>query len=578
MGKIQINCCKGIKQTLTADYVVVGVGLAGSVLVGRLSEDHENSVIGIEAGNNNIYDEPINNSVFTGVEYGLTIYYYPEYFWQQHPMPNGSLQGPQPEHPQNSDTATAINCSLIPLKQTTTIVGDYTTGRILGGGSSINGEQYVRGTTELYRKWAEVGGPQWSPENVTHNFVELENYIGMTPDPSVHGYNGPMRIRQAPVVPTDMSQKFVRAVTNATGIPEIPDDDYNNPATPIGPFNRWELFQKPNGNRASAATDFLGPDVVNSEGRGVNGRRILLLLKTLSDRLIWDTSTSPPTAKGIRVISNGISVKVYARKKVILCQGIHSAELLQRSGVGPAKLLTCLGIPVILDNPNVGRNWTNQLLVPVTFNANPTDIGLPPNDPAALYTGGAFLPPLLSSDDPKLRGYQFIGAWLQPTASTPNQFQFLLSYLQPRSLGVIRIQSTDPTAISLVDNNYLGNPHDLEAFMVAFQVYVKKIAIALHAIDPKYEIVSPTLAQIDDPIQLQQYIIANYDHTHHWMGSNRMAKNEDEGVADGYGNILGLQNVMVVDNSLSPHENDGNTAGPIFVMAYIIANYLLGRS
>jgi choline dehydrogenase len=576
MGKIELTCKKGKTKILTSDYVVVGVGLAGSVMVGKLSGDLETSVIGIEAGNNNIYDEPIKNSVFAGVEYGLPNNYFPEYFYQQRPVPNGSLSGPQPEYPKNTPTATAINCSLIPINQTVDTVGDYTTGRILGGGSSINGEQYVRGTSSLYQEWAAIGGPQWSPQNATNGFVALENYHGLTSDREVHGYDGPVSIRQAPVEATDMSKKFVQAVTQATGLPQIPDDDYNNPATPLGPFNRWELFQKPSGERESAATAFLGPKVINSKGRGIKGRRILLLLKTLSNKLIWDSKTSPPTAKGIRVISNGRSIDVYARKRVILCQGIHSAELLQRSGVGPKDLLTCLGIPVIYDNPNVGRNFTNQILVPVVFNANPNDIGLPPNDLAALYTGGAFLPPLLPDDNPNLRGYQLIGAWIPASSANPNQFSILLSYLQPKSRGVLRIQSTDPTAVSLVDNNYLGDPRDMEAFVAAFQVYVKNIAIALASIDPTYVLVAPTMDQINDTTQLQQYIIANFNHTHHWMMSNRMGQTHS--VVDGFGNVLGVNNLTIVDNSSSPHISDGNTAAPVFLMAYTIANHLLGKS
>lgn len=561
MGKL-----KQCGNRYIADYVIVGTGLAGSVLAGRLTEDLKTSVIAIEGGVYDINELPIRDPIFAGVEYGLPTLYFPEYFWQQRPVPNGSLSQP-------TWSTTPIHCSNIPINQTATTVGDYTTGRLLGGGSSINGMQYVRGSPGLYQIWAQFG-LQWSVPNVERNFVALENYHGLTPVPNLHGFNGPVSIRQAPVDPTTMAVKFVQAVTDATGLPRIPDDDYNNPLTNLGPFERWELFQKPDKLRESAATAFLGPTVLDSQGNGLNGRHLKVLFKTLSDRIIWDPVKK--VALGVKAIFNGQTIEVFARKKVIICQGNYSSDLLQRSGIGPTDLLSCLGIDIIQANPNVGKNWTNQTFVTIVFTANPADPGLPPNDPQALYTGGAFLPPLLPSDNPNLRGYQLIGANIPAIPNVnPNLFVFLLVYLQPKSLGTIRIQSTDPTRVSLVDNNYFGDPRDLEAYVAGIQTYVTSIATALHQIDPTYNLISPPPGILNDPTALADFVIGDFNHTHHWMGSNRMANSIDQGVVDGFGNVFGVTDLMVVDNSISPHISDGNTAGPIFVLAYTIANYLL---
>ncbi|WP_204348881.1 GMC family oxidoreductase N-terminal domain-containing protein, partial [Serratia marcescens] len=54
-----------------------------------------------------------------------------------------------------------------------------------------------------------------------------------------------------------------------------------------------------------------------------------------------------------------------ATRSVILSAGaIHSPAILQRSGIGPAALLTLLGLPVIADLP-VGENLLDHPMMPL---------------------------------------------------------------------------------------------------------------------------------------------------------------------------------------------------------------------
>lgn len=556
------------KEKYVADYVIIGVGTAGCLLARKLTDDYKTSVIGIEAGLNNIDTVPIHNSLYAGAQYGLPTNYYPQYFYAQKPVNNGSLTYNEPPVPTN-----LINGSNIPITQTETTIGDYTTGRILGGGSAINGEQYVRGTAAFYDEWARITGDErWSAKNATKTFVELENYLGLTPNKKVHGYHGDIHIRQTPHPPTTMAIKLSQAITNATGLSQITLNDYNNPDTPLGPFTAWELFQKPDTTRCSSPVAFLGPEIMDQQGHGVNCRKLLILFKASANKIIWDGNR----AIGVDAIVNGKSESIYAREKVIVCLGIHSAEFLQRSGIGPKSLLDALNIKTIFDNPNVGRNWNNQTLVPIAFTANPKDNALPTDDPAALYTGGAFLPPVLPQDNPDLRGFQIMGyGQNQVGAETNGQLNLLLIMLQPHSLGTIRIQSSDPVQVSLVDNNYLNDPngYDLQSYVLAFQKYIQPIATALAAIDPDYQLISPTAF---DTESLQNYIMSTFDHTHHWRGSNSMRKSlEDGGVVDPTGNVFGVKDLVVCDNSVIPLMSDGNTCAPVYLTAAIIAKHLI---
>jgi len=561
-------------NTYEADYVVLGCGLAGSVMASKLSDDYKYSVIAIEGGNNNITDVPIADSAYAGIQYGLANSYFPEYFWQQKPVPNGSLGtfcnkcGMKCDN----DVSNCINGSCISKTPSETTTGDYTTGKILGGGTSINGQQYVRGTNALYDQWAAIGGSQWSASNALNIFKQIENYNGATSNPSAHGYTGPLDVRQTPVIPTTMAEKFATAVSNATGVPVLTDNDYNNPSTPFGSFTKWQLMQNPDTTRESSATAYLYPEAMDLCGHGVDGRRLLVLFKSYANKIIWHKKhhNSTPRAIGVRIIKNGISMDLYARKKIIVSLGIHSSEFLHRSGVGPKPLLESLHIPTTFENPNVGIKYVNQLLAPAVFSANPDDVGISEADPQSLYTGGAFLPSLIPEDDVAKRGYQLIGA-----CPCPGTFLAMLIPLQPHSLGTVRAQSTDPFTVSLADNNYFGNPLDMKGFVAGFQTYIKNIAVSLAAIDPLYQLLEPSAEIIDDDEALQSYIIGCFNHTHHWMSSNIMAQSAADGVVDGYGNVFGVKDLVIVDNTIAPIMSDGNTSAPIYLLSNVIANKII---
>lgn len=208
----------------TFDYIVVGTGPAGAVIAKTLTDDKKTSVLVLEAGENNDKDKPISDSRFAPE---LEEEFFAKYFWQG--------EG-------------------VPLPGVDNRTFEWTTGRLSGGGSSINGEQYVRPTPYVLRDWEMLLGPLWSPEQAIQSFKQLEKFHGKTNSPEFHGYNGRLNIRQAPLNPPNMTKKLVSAIEQATGFNKILD--YNDPLTPIGPFTRWQLFQKNNGQRESSSTAF----------------------------------------------------------------------------------------------------------------------------------------------------------------------------------------------------------------------------------------------------------------------------------------------------------------------------------
>ncbi|NQF15946.1 GMC family oxidoreductase [Brevibacillus sp. HB1.3] len=521
---------------ITFDYIVVGTGPAGSVIAKKLTDDKKTSVLVLEAGENNDRDTPISDSTFA---LELEEMYLPQYFWQGEGVPQEKVNERSFE---------------------------WTTGRLLGGGSSINTQQYVRPTSAVFQQWEKLLGPLWSPKNATRTFRKMENYNGKTNNKEVRGYKGLIDIRQAPENPTPMSKKLVSAIEKATGFRKILD--YNDPKTPLGPFTRWQLFQQPNGQRESASTAFLSSDIMTTAGQGVNGRKLQVFFKSTVLRVLFKNKR----AIGVEFLKEGKRVRAYSRKKVIISAGIHSSQLLMLSGIGPAKMLKDEGIPVVFANPHVGKGLRNHTLNFAEFSANPKDNPLPEDDPNALFTGGAFLPDPTPGSNKTRRAVQLIGI------GSKGKLTIAILFLKPKSRGSIKIQSNDPLKIVLADEGYLHNPADLEAVKNCYKVYIKKIATQLAAIDRSYRLISPTLDIINNNRKLEEFIKNNFDHNHHEQGALRMAPLSKGGVVDSYGQVHGVKDLIVADDSIIPFTVDGNTSAPAYLIGNTIAQQLVKQN
>ena len=519
---------------LEFDYIIIGSGPAGTIMAKMLSDNKKNSVLLLEAGGNHDQNDAIKNSEHA---FELEEKYYPQFFWQGLGIPQPGVDGHSFE---------------------------WTTGRLLGGGSSINGEQYVRPTAGVLNEWESLLGPRWSYDKAVEFFKKIENYNGATTNPPARGEQGPIDIRLVEESP--VAEQLVEAIEKATLIPKILD--YNDPNTPMGPFISWQLYQNPNGERESASTAFLS-DIMNEKGKGVNGRKLVVYWNTTALRILFDDQC----AEGVEFLRAGEYVKAKARKKVIVSAGINSAQLLMLSGIGPASPLKSVGIPVIYDNENVGKKLTNHTLNFAVFSKNhpPIQVKHGETDPNALYAGGAFLPDPAPGADQSRRGVQLVGF------DSEESLSIAIIYLHPKSTGSIVIQSKDPLQIPLADEGFLANPDDLEAIKNIYKTYIKPIAEKLMAMDPTYELVSPTLDIINDDHELEHFIKEDFGHNHHHQGSLRMGPLEAGGVVDSRGYVYGVKNLIVADDSIVPYVVDGNTSAPAYFIGYTIANYLLSR-
>ncbi len=149
----------------TFDYVIVGGGTAGSILTNRLSAKGA-SVCLLEAG-----AEDRNPFIHIPAGYIKNIYS-KKLTWNFKSKPT--------EH-------TANRSFILPQ------------GRVLGGSSSINGLNYVRGQPDDYNTWAQMGNKGWSYDAVLPYFKRSERRIGPGDD-TVRGRDGEMPITDLDLV------------------------------------------------------------------------------------------------------------------------------------------------------------------------------------------------------------------------------------------------------------------------------------------------------------------------------------------------------------------------------------------
>lgn len=547
----------------SADFIVVGVGTAGSLMVKTLTDDKTTSVIALHNGEN------LNNQAI--IKYSkntaLTV---PSILLQTviTNLPNIPLPPDEKSVLDELFKESLHDLSLLyESGQTTTqpfaddrqIVWGIATPQ--GGASSINAGAWCRGTNEVYAQWQAVAGPVWSVDRIQNIYKELEHYKGKTPNSKARGYHGPVRVSQVSR-PSEVAQKFSQAVIDATGFPFVLD--YNNPKTPIGVSPQFQYTQrgKKQRLRVSGSYAFLNSDAVDRHGHGVDGRKLKILYDSTALRVIWNDKT----AVGVEYSQNGVTKQVFANKGVIVCAGLRSSPFLMYSGIGPAALLNSLGIPVKFNNPNVGQNLIDQAQVPVVFTANPEDSATIRNT-NEIFSQISWLP--APGRDPNSRQVR-----LATIDAVPGILVALIDLCQPKSRGSVTINSANPLSPPVINLGVLSNSSDLDLYTAFFQTYLKAINQKLQATYPDYGLVFPPPAILDDVTLIQEYVKTTVGCNQCFQSHCRMAPLNQGGVVDSTGAVYGVKNLYIADNSIVPVAMDGTPMASGYMIAANIAKLL----
>ena len=528
----------------TYDYVVVGGGPAGCMIAERLSRDGRHKVVLLEAGPD-VQDDPILNEI-TPETGSIEEQFYGKYFWQ---------------HAQEAAEVIPNRLSL-----------QLTSGRLFGGGSKINGAQFVRGSNWMFDSWEFLTGDSiWSVANVLQQYKELETFYGPDYTSVARGEDGPLAIWETmssspQTSPTTMAEKLTTAFEQATELPRLNDYNRLTEDVQVGPFLRWQLTAYPNGTRSSSDVSIMTPEVRGREN-------LHILFGATAVQVLFNNHKS---AKGVRYIREGKEFVANAAKRVILSTGVNTAQILEHSGIGDAVHLNSIGIPVIYDNPNVGNNMINQQLISTIFLKNTED--LPSSNPADIYEGGAFLPDPNDepTEDVSPRRIQIIGA------NAGSVMAVIVINLQPIESGYTHVRDKDPLRVTASSDRIFvptNGDTDLSTFVKAVQKYICTIHNEFQGmgngptVDSNYYLVDPPLSMCYNETLLTEWVIANAKpHTHHWTSACKMGKAGDGiSVVNSKGSVWGVHGLTIADNSILPRNHDGNTVAPAYLVGKIIS-------
>lgn len=264
--------------------------------------------------------------------------------------------------------------------------------------------------------------------------------------------------------------------------------------------------------------------------------------------------------------------------EVILSSGaIGSPRLLQLSGIGPANLLQELGIPVVLDQPQVGENLQDHLDLyciselsgPYSYDryAKPHMAALAGlqylftrKGPVAssLFETGGFWYADPDARSPDIQFHLGLGTGIEKGVAAMPQGGVTLNscYLRPRSRGTVRLASSDPTQAPLIDPNYLQDPRDRE-----MSIRGLKLTQAIMAQAPlaKYVLAErlpgPDVKTDEDYFN---FICVHSKTSHHCAGTCRMGV-DPGAVVDPRLRLNGIAGLRVVDNAIMPVVISSNT-------------------
>ncbi|MFM7443808.1 MAG: GMC family oxidoreductase, partial [Tabrizicola sp.] len=228
-------------------------------------------------------------------------------------------------------------------------------GRILGGSSSINAMVWIRGHRADFDQWG-AENPGWGWDDVLPAYRAIEdNEAGAD---AYRGKGGPLFISANRKGLHWLVEDYIAACGEA-GLAHNPDF---NGAEQEGAGN-YQMTIKGR-RRNSAARAFLRP--------AMRRKNLEVITNAQATRIILENGR----AVGVEYLKDGQRQILRAKGEVILSGGaINSPQLLQLSGIGPGALLQSMGLPVHLDNPNVGDhlndhhgiNYTWKMKVP-TYN------------------------------------------------------------------------------------------------------------------------------------------------------------------------------------------------------------------
>ncbi|KAF9445057.1 GMC oxidoreductase [Macrolepiota fuliginosa MF-IS2] len=536
-----------------------GGGNAGSVVAARLSENQDFKILVVEAGPSN---EEIPVSQIPGLSHDIGVY----------------------------GTRVDWNYTMTPQTHVNGRADTYPRAMMLGGCTSHNEMMYTRGSRDDYDRWASVTGDDnlaW--DNIFHYILKVGPPLSLSEvnhyDPAVHGVNGTLET-SAPYYLHPFNDVLFEAIKEQSD--EFPYLVDMNGGRPIG--MGWDHDTISGGYRSSSATAYLAP----------SGDNVHILLNTRVTRILPTTNSNGTDIRKIEFTTSpdGPRSTLTAKKELILSGGVtNTPQILLNSGIGPSDELEALNISTLINNPSVGKNFSDQPAVPLGFTTNlPTDDF---NVTEALaqwhdsHTGRLATSPHLSplgwvrfpdSANPFQDGspdptggpdtphveifFRNITALPSSTDGNASIIAYVVN-INPVSRGSITLASSSPFDAPLIDPNFLAEPIDtaiiLEGIRSALRLFSAQafsgVVFGTNSPAPNAN------GTLTDEV-IVDFIQHNATPFIHGVASCSMGPHgADWGVVDPEFKVRGVTGLRIVDASVIPVVPSGHTQASVYAIS-----------
>ncbi|WP_025587302.1 GMC family oxidoreductase [Sphingomonas sp. UNC305MFCol5.2] len=519
-----------------ADIVVIGCGSGGSAVAGRLSESGKYTVAVLEAGG--------RNTSLKTIMPGMMPFQTDRTNWRFETVPQPGLNGRRGYQPR---------------------------GKGLGGSSAINAMLYIRGHSQDYDEWRDLGCPGWGWDEVLPWFRTSEHNVRGAD--AFHGENGPLWVSDQ-----EHAHPGSRAFVEAASRLQIPVNPDFNGVQQEG-VGLYQVTQK-GGERWTAARAYLPP------GQRDN---LEIICDALVDRILFTDGR----ASGVAYRLAGEAREIRARRAVVLAAGaFQTPQLLMLSGIGPGAHLAEMGIEVRLDRPAVGSDLQDHIDYVAAFETEGSFfLGRSPI--GTLKSLGAMAQWLLTRRGGMTSPFAEAGGFLRTelAGARPDvQLHFLIAIvedhgrtkvkghgyschacvLRPESRGTVRLQSPDAASAPLIDPAFLSDPRDMEVLKAGVRAMYRILdtpPLADYKGRDRYPI------DLADDAALESLIRARADTVYHPVGTARMGSDE-AAVVDPRLKVRGVDGLYIADASVMPRLIGGNTNAPSIMIGERAAAFL----
>lgn len=243
-------------------------------------------------------------------------------------------------------------------------------GRLLGGSGALNGLSFTVTTRANVESWASLGNEGWDWPSFS---AAQKKAYSIASD---EAQSGPLKLSLP-----DNADSFWPKVWQDT----IRELGFPNVCDPLSGQGVGSSLTPDTVDSATRTRSYAGSAYLQAAKSRSN---LTVETGALVEKVVFKTGAGDIVAEGVQYTKDGEKKVATAQKEVILSAGaLNSPRILELSGVGSAELLGGLGIDVVLDNPHVGENLQNHVMVGAAFETLPerdTMDGIVRQDPAAV--------------------------------------------------------------------------------------------------------------------------------------------------------------------------------------------------